>query len=80
MVEGALFLGIVILAVTQLIKMANPNVQGWLTIIVAFAVGLVIALVDTFIGVQDMSIAQGIMGALTAIGIASTAKKSASGG
>lgn len=75
MIEGSLFIGLIIAAITQLIKMASPNVQGWLTIIVAFLVGIAIALIDVLIGVEDLTIAQGIMGALTAIGYASLAKK-----
>lgn len=73
--ESALFLGVVIAAITQLIKQAVPSVHDWLTVIVAFIVGVVIALVDTHIGVQDMTIAEGIIGSLTAIGYASIAKK-----
>lgn len=73
------FLGVIILAATQLIKMAAPQVQGWLTIIVAVLLGIVVALVDVLIGLPDITVAQGIYSALFAIGVASAATKAAGG-
>lgn len=78
--EATIFLSVVILALTQLVKMALPEqVHGWITIIIAFVVGVVVALVAPAIGVAETTIAQGIVGALGAIGI-STAFSKAGGG
>lgn len=79
MVGAEVFVPLVILAITQMIKMAAPAVIGWVTILVAFAVGIVIALIDQFIGVSDISIAQGIIYSLTAIGISIVAGKAGGG-
>jgi len=69
LVAAALFVPLMIIAVTQMIKMAAPEVNGWVTIGVAFAVGILVAIVDGFIGVTNINIAQGIVFALEAIGI-----------
>lgn len=69
LVQASLFIPLLIVAITQLIKMAVPSVVGWLTIVVALLVGVIVALIDTNIGVQDITIAQGIVYALGAIGI-----------
>lgn len=79
LVQASLFIPLLILAVTQLIKMAFPQIKGWLTIVVAFAVGVVVALVDTGIGVTDITVAQGLVYALEAVGI-SVAFSKAGGG
>lgn len=79
MVAADLFIPLVILAITQMIKMAAPAVVGWVTIGVAFAVGFLVALIDGLIGVNDVSIAQGLMSALTAIGISVIAGKAGGG-
>lgn len=78
--EAVLFLSVVVVALTQLVKMALPEaVHGWITVIIAFVVGIVVALVDTLIGVADISIAEGLVASLGAIGI-STAFSKAGGG
>lgn len=79
LVQASLFIPLLIVAVTQLVKMALPTVTGWFTVIVAFVVGIVVALVDTNIGVQDITVAQGLVYALGAIGI-TTAFAKAGGG
>ena len=79
MVGAELFVPLVIVAITQMIKMAAPAVIGWLTILVAFGVGIVIALIDSVIGITDISIAQGIVYSLTAIGISIAAGKAGGG-
>ncbi len=76
-VEATLFIPLIIVALTQMVKMAFPQVSGFLTIIVAFIVGVVVALVDTSIGVKDISIAQGLVLALGAIGLSVVASKAA---
>jgi hypothetical protein len=75
-----LFLSVVIIAITQMIKMALPErVYGWITIIIAFVVGILVALFAPVIGVADTTIAEGIVAALGAIGI-TTAFAKAGGG
>lgn len=75
MVDAALLIPLVILAITQILKQAVPTIQDWLTIIVALLVGVVIALFDGPLGVADINIAQGIVFALGAIGISVAANK-----
>lgn len=78
--EAVFFLSVVILAITQLIKMALPEqVHGWITIIIAFVVGILVALFAPAIGVAETTIAEGIVGALGAIGISSAFGKAGGG-
>lgn len=78
--DAVLFLSVVIIAITQMVKMALPEqVRGWITIIIAFVVGILVALFAPAIGVADTTVAEGIVGALGAIGI-STAFGKAGGG
>lgn len=75
LVEGAIFIGAAIIALTQFIKFLAPNVHGAVTIGVAVAVGALVALIDTEIGVVDMTVAQGVLTALAAVGVHTTAKQ-----
>lgn len=75
MVEGAVFIGAVIIAVTQAIKFLAPNVSGAITILIAALLGLLVALVDTNIGVVDMTVAQGILTGLAAAGVHTVARQ-----
>lgn len=68
MIEATVFIVAVIAGITQLIKLLSPKVSGATTIMVAVLVGLVVAVVDTAIGVQDISIAQGIMAGFASAG------------
>jgi hypothetical protein len=79
MVEATIFIPLLIIAVTQMVKMALPQVTGFLTILVAFVVGVVVALVDKEIGVVDVTIAQGLVLALGAVGITAIAAKAGGG-
>lgn len=79
MVDAVVFIPLVIVAVTQMVKMAFPQVTGFLTILVALVVGIVVALVDNAIGVADITVAQGIVYALGAIGITAVAAKAGGG-
>lgn len=75
MTEGAIFLGAVIIAVTQAVKLLVPKrVQGVVTIAVAALLGLVLALVDKEIGVVDITVAQGVLLGLAAAGVHTVAK------
>lgn len=74
MIEGVVFIGAVIIAITQAIKMLVPQVNGAVTIGVSALVGVLVALVDQQIGVTDLSIAAGLMAGLSASGVVTVAK------
>lgn len=74
MVEGAVFIVAVIVALTEVIKRFVPQVSGAVTIGVSALVGLVVALVDVYIGVTDLTVAEGIMAGLAASGTVSVAR------
>ena len=69
MVDSALFIGAIIIAITQTIKIIVPGVSGAVTIIVALFVGALVGLLNTSIGVADISVAQGILVALASVGV-----------
>lgn len=77
--DAVVFIGLVIVAITQIIKMFVPAVSGGVTIIVAFAVGILVALVDQYIGVVDITIAEGVVASLSAIGLSALAGKAGGG-
>lgn len=77
--DAAIFIPLIIIAITQMIKMALPQITGFLTILIAFVVGLVVALIDEAIGVSDITIAQGLVLALSAVGITAIAAKAGGG-
>ena len=79
MVEATIFIPLIIIAVTQMVKMALPQINGFVTVLVALCVGVIVALIDTSIGVADVSIAEGIVAALGAVGISALASKSGGG-
>lgn len=71
--EAVPFISLVIVAVTQMVKMAVPQVSGWVTILVSLLVSILIALVDVFIGVADISVAGAIVAWFGAVGLATLA-------
>lgn len=77
--DAVVFIGLVIVAITQIIKMFVPAVSGGVTVIVAFAVGILVALVDQYIGVVDITIAEGVVASLSAIGLSALAGKAGGG-
>lgn len=78
--EAVLFLSVVIIALTQLVKMALPErVTGWITIIIALVMGVLASLFASWLGLLPTTPAEGIVAALGAIGI-STAFGKAGGG
>jgi hypothetical protein len=79
MVDATIFIPLMIVAITQLIKMAAPKIAGWATVIIAMLVGIVVALIAEPIGVAHVSIAQGLIYALEAIGISVVAGKAGGG-
>jgi hypothetical protein len=63
-VSAGIIIPLLIIAITQIIKMFVPRVNGAVTIVVALIIGVLIALLDTHIGVADITIAQGLVLAL----------------
>lgn len=74
-VSAIILISIVIIAITQLIKYLAPNINGAVTIVVAVVVGILIALIDQFIGATDITIAEGVLAGLGAVGITTAASK-----
>lgn len=79
MIEAVIFVPFIIIAATQIIKMLVPKVNGGVTIFVALALGVLVALVDKYIGIQDISVAQGLLLAGAAVGATVTASKAGGG-
>lgn len=77
--EVAAFISLIIVAVTQMVKMAAPGVQAWVTILVALCVGILVALLDTLVGLPNISVVEGLQFALTAVGITTVASKAGGG-
>lgn len=69
MIEGAVFIGLVVVALVQLVKCVR--VKDWdsvVTILSGAILGALVGIFDTRIGVVDISVAQGIMVGLGAVG------------
>jgi hypothetical protein len=79
MIEALIFVPFIIIAATQVIKMFVPKVNGAWTILVALALGVLIALVDVHIGVTNITVAQGLLLAGEAVGISVAAAKAGGG-
>ena len=84
MVDPTLLIALTIIALTQMVKMASPKVNGWVTILVAFVVGIVISVLSfvlptEVIGIGHLSVGNAIVAALTAIGITVAAGKAGGG-
>lgn len=76
MLEATIFIAAVIAGATEAIKSLLPGkVYGLVTVLVALAVGVVVSFIDTSMGVVDVSAAEGIMIALSAIGVVGAVKK-----
>jgi hypothetical protein len=75
MVEGAVFIGAVVIALVDAIKSLAPGVHGAISVLVAGLVGGALALVDIHIGVADLTVAAGVMAGLAAAGAISVAKR-----
>jgi hypothetical protein len=78
-VPAAILIPLLIVAIVQIIKMFVPKVNGAVTVVVALIVGAVIALLDTHIGVGDITVAQGIVLGLGAVGVTVLANKAGGG-
>lgn len=78
--EAVIFLSVVIIALTQMVKMALPQqVVGWVTIIVALVMGVIASLFATWLGLAPITPAEGIVAALGAIGITTSFGKAGGG-
>ena len=78
--EALFFLSVVIVALTQMIKMALPErIHGFVTILIALVVGVLVSLFADLLGIAETSIAEGIVAALGAIGITTAASKAGGG-
>ena len=75
MIDSAVFIGAVIIAVTSALKDIAPRIAGWVTIAVAALLGLLVAVIDTHIGIADISIAQGVLTGLGAAGVHTVARQ-----
>jgi len=74
-----IFIALIIVAITQVVKMFVPVVNGAITILVAIGVGIVVALLDKHIGLPDITIAAGITSALGGVGATVLASKAGGG-
>lgn len=74
-VEGVVFIGAVVVAIVDAIKSQVPNVQGALTVLVAGLVGGLLALVDVHVGMEDLTVAAGVLAGLAAAGAVGVAKR-----
>lgn len=78
--EAVLFLSVVTIALTQIVKMTLPErVQGWITIVIALVLGVLTSLAANWLGILPTTPAEGLVAALGAIGI-TTAFAKAGGG
>jgi hypothetical protein len=74
MTDALVFIAIAIIAVTQFVKFLAPNVSGAWTILVAVGVGLLASVLGDEIGLTRITIAQGVLAGLGAVGITNTAE------
>lgn len=84
MVDPTLLIALVIIALTQMVKLAFPQINGWLTIFIAFVVGILISVLSfvlptEVIGIERLSIGGALIASLTAIGITVAAGKAGGG-
>lgn len=75
MVEAVVLITAIIGAVRGLKLVSNEKINGALTVGVSIALGVVVALLDTEIGVADISVAQGVILGLASAGVANVAEK-----
>lgn len=73
--EASIFIVAVLAGVTEFVKLVAPRVHGALTIAVAALIGVLVAVVDTHIGILDITIAEGLMSGLAAAGVVAVAKR-----
>lgn len=75
MVEGVVFIGAVVVAVVDAIKALVPQVTGAVTVLVAGLIGAILSVFDVHIGLEDLTVAAGVMAGLAAAGAVGVAKR-----
>lgn len=68
------FIGLAIIGATQFLKHLMPNINGAWTIAVSVALGGLVALFDTEMGLDNITLAVGLATGLGASGAVSTAR------
>lgn len=84
MVDATVLIPLVIIAITQMIKMASPKVTGWITILVAFVVAIVVSVLSFVLpseitGIGHVTIGGALISALSAVGVTVLASKAGGG-
>lgn len=84
MVDSAILIPLVIIALTQMIKMASPKVNGWITILIAFVVAIVVSVLSFVLpseitGIVHVTIGGAVISALSAVGVTVLASKAGGG-
>ena len=76
MVEATVFIGAAIIGFVQFVKLVGDR-NYWAASVILFAVfvGVLVALLDTKIGVVNISVAQGVILGLAAPGVVTLAEK-----
>lgn len=69
MIEANLFIGALVVAIVQAIKEVFPQVSGAITTVTAMVVGGLVALAAPHIGVAAVTVAQGVLDGLAAVGV-----------
>ncbi len=69
MIDSTIFIGAMIIAITQIVKYIWPGVTGAVTIIVAMAIGALVAIFAPYLGLSALSIAQGVLTGLASVGV-----------
>lgn len=73
MIDSVVFIGAAIIAATQVLKLLVPAVNGAVTIVVATLLGALVGGIDIHIGLDNISVAQGVLTGLAAVGVHTTA-------
>jgi 6,7-dimethyl-8-ribityllumazine synthase len=75
-IDSVVLLGTIIAGATEAVKNALPEkVHGIVTVGVAVLMGIILALLDKEIGLNDISVAEGILTALGTVGVVGAVKK-----
>ncbi len=76
MIEGSVFIGAVVVGITEFIKrIADRDWRGATLIVLAALVGLFVSVFAVYLGVAALSIAKGIMIGLAAAGVYQVARQ-----
>lgn len=73
MTNDTIFIGAMIIAIVSGVKTIFPQVTGAITILVAIAIGALAAIFAPVLGLDPMSVSQGILAGLGAVGVHTTA-------